>query len=497
MLFVLGAMRSHARYPRLALLLVALLPLLAIPIGSDKLSNGTASSHYLANIVLIGPTAKVNPADLPAGVNLHYLGPKSYADLPDYIGGWDVALLPFAYSVVALLVAEATLVGAAVWADSVTGRGAVVALATGGLAVTVLSAAGIWWALRSLLERRREYLGLMHAQNRHVIEAFTEVASGNLSPEVLMRTVEVDDDDVTSQIRLLSTIFGRLVGQMRDIVLRVQEGGQSLAMASHEMMAQTECKAEMSSAQAAAVNEVTSTLEELASTAAQIAMTAVAVSSYAESTLVAAQDGRGAVVSTVDGMHRTASSVSTIATRAQRLGELSQEIGSILDVMRDIADQTNLLALNAAIEAARVGEQGRGFAVVAEEVRKLSERSSMAAQEIHGLVAEIQRETKATIAATDEGNREATAGVELVNEAGRSLERITEVAQKTNSAAKEISIATAQQRSASEQVVSAMSDLSGSGSQYASGSQESASSAARFSGLARELAEALARFRTE
>jgi methyl-accepting chemotaxis protein len=263
------------------------------------------------------------------------------------------------------------------------------------------------------------------------------------------------------------------------------------------MMAQTELEAEMSQSQAAAVNEVTSTLEELASTAAQIAMTAVAVSSYAESTLQAAQEGREAVVTSVDGMQRTAASVEAITARALRLGELSGEIGSILDVMRDMSDQTNLLALNAAIEAARVGEQGRGFAVVADEVRKLSERSAQSAQEIQGLVTEIRRETRATIEAVEIGSREAAQGVGLVNEAGASLGRITEVAQKTSSAAKEISIATAQQRSASEQVVNAMSELSGSVSQYASGSQESASSAARFSALARELAAALARFRTE
>ena len=105
-------------------------------------------------------------------------------------------------------------------------------------------------------------------------------------------------------------------------------------------------------------------------------------------------------------MDAIADRVDSIATRALSLGEKSQEIGRILDVIDDLADQTNLLALNAAIEAARAGEHGRGFAVVASEVRKLAERSQESAGQIQAIVGEIQAETNATILASEEGAKE-------------------------------------------------------------------------------------------
>ena len=88
----------------------------------------------------------------------------------------------------------------------------------------------------------------------------------------------------------------------------------------------------------------------------------------------------------MSAMDTIAHRVDSIATRALSLGEKSQEIGRILEVIDDLADQTNLLALNAAIEAARAGEHGRGFAVVASEVRKLAERSQESAAQIQGIV---------------------------------------------------------------------------------------------------------------
>lgn len=129
-----------------------------------------------------------------------------------------------------------------------------------------------------------------------------------------------------------------------------------------------------------------------------------------------AERGTMRVAASVKSIHEVENTVEASAELVNKLGERSQEIGSIVDTISGLAGQTNLLALNAAIEAARAGEQGRGFAVVAEEVRKLAEQSQEAAQQIAALIGDIQEDTNKAVTAMDSGRNAVSQGAKSVEQ---------------------------------------------------------------------------------
>ena len=342
------------------------------------------------------------------------------------------------------------------------------------------------WALRQNARTERDEL-------RHHVGDLSDTLSRASAGDLSLEVPGVAGGN--SVLDGLTASLGDTLGNLRHLVAQIRTGGEQIGASAGELLATAEEHAASASQQSSAVSETTSTIEELAATAAQIAETAESVARFAAETLRYAEQGRDAVGASVDSMDTIAVRVDQIASRALGLGEKSQEIGRILEVIDDLADQTNLLALNAAIEAARAGEHGRGFAVVASEVRKLAERSQESAGQIQAIVSEIQAETNSTIIASEEGAKEVRAGTQLARGVVDALERISAMVDETTTAAKEISIATQQQRSASDQVVSAMTQVSDVSRQYAVGSRQSAAAAAQLNVLAAELRASIAQFK--
>ena len=178
----------------------------------------------------------------------------------------------------------------------------------------------------------------------------------------------------------------------------------------------------------------------------------------------------------VEKMSRIYETVTASSAVVKKLGERSEQISEIINVITGIADQTNLLALNAAIEAARAGEAGRGFAVVAEEVRKLAEGSAKAADQIGRLIKEIQKETMEAVNAMQAGSKEVTEGRDVITKAGDALAEIIKVVENTASMVEQISAASQQMSAGTKQVVKSVDDIASTAEEAASATEEASAS---------------------
>ncbi len=165
-----------------------------------------------------------------------------------------------------------------------------------------------------------------------------------------------------------------------------------------------------------------------------------------------AEQGRTQVRDTISGMEAIREATDAAQRVIRSLGERAREIGSVLDVIDDVADETNLLALNAAIIASQAGEHGRAFSVVAEEIKALADRVLASTQEIGTLIRAVQEETGNAVGAIESGSESVLGGVDLVAHAGVSLEQITRGARESGERIGEIVAAVREQTGAAAHV---------------------------------------------
>jgi methyl-accepting chemotaxis protein len=306
-------------------------------------------------------------------------------------------------------------------------------------------------------------------------ETARRIADGNLDEEV---PVESSDEigKLAEAFNKMTTVIvknlkveieksNRLMASIKDAIVH-------LSSSANEMMAISIQQSSGASEQAAAVQEVTTTSEEIAITAKQITSNALSVETMAESTSQSCHVGTGEVTNAINGMSILKQQVQGIATSMLKLGDNSQKIGGIVEIIDEISDQTNLLALNAAIEAAGAGEAGKRFAIVAQEVRRLAERTVEATRQIKGLIEEIQKATNSTIMVTEEGTKAVDSASHLVDKVQLSFDSIIGLVEKTASSAKEITLSTQQQTSACEQMAETMTEVRDVAQQVAGSARE-------------------------
>ena len=207
---------------------------------------------------------------------------------------------------------------------------------------------------------------------------------------------------------------------------------------------------------ATSMNEVTTTMSELLVTSRQISDSAQQVAHIALETATSARAGDETVGKMQESIEAIRRQVDIIVSHMLDLGKKSQQIGSILDIINELAEQTNILSINATIEAAGAGEAGKRFGVVGDEIRKLADRVAGSTREIRALVEEIRSAVNTTVLATEGGSKAVDAGLRHFEEVTRGFKQITNLVATTTEAAREIELSTKQQMTAVEQVNTAI-----------------------------------------
>ncbi len=237
-----------------------------------------------------------------------------------------------------------------------------------------------------------------------------------------------------------------------------------------------------------AVNEMSASLHEVAQNAV---LTADAVSSADKEAL----SGKQVVRQTIATIQSMADEVEKTSAVIEQLAVDSDSIGTVLDVIRDIAEQTNLLALNAAIEAARAGEQGRGFAVVADEVRTLAQRTQESTQQIQDTIQRLQSRAQSAVKVMKDGRQQAIKSVEQVGAAGASLDGIVKAVETINEMTTQIASAVEQQSAVSEEINHSIVSVSDVCNEVSEGAMQTAKAGQEISQLATDLRVMVAQFK--
>ena len=320
-----------------------------------------------------------------------------------------------------------------------------------------------------------------------VQEVTQRIASGDLS-----RSVEVSGSDELSQV--LGSCVEMQHG-LRDIAKHMQDHAEGLASMSEQLAATTSQLSDTSESQAQAASSMAASVEEMSVSISQVSDRADEVRTAATESGRKSTDSHAVVLRMVDNGRVTAAAVGRTAGQIRLLGGFSDQISSIVGVIRDIADQTNLLALNAAIEAARAGEQGRGFAVVADEVRKLAERTGKSTQEITTMIGQVQGVTREAVDSMETVVAHMRDVDTLSQEAGEAINGVSEQSRQVISAVEDITTALHEQSTASNEIARRVEQTAQMSEENSAAVRETASAAHQLEEVAGQLQRTAGRFR--
>ena len=356
--------------------------------------------------------------------------------------------------------------------------------------LTLLSLVGLYFSTRRA--ERARFQGTMELNNRNqeaimrLLDEMGSLAEGDLTVKATVT------EDMTGAI---ADSINFAVEQLRSLVQTITDTSVQVASSAQETQATAMHLAEAAEHQAQEINSASDRISEIAASIDQVSKNSAESAGVAQRSVQIATKGAGVVRETIAGMDTIRGQIQETSKRIKRLGESSQEIGSIVELINDISEQTNILALNAAIQAASAGEAGRGFAVVADEVQRLAERASNATKRIETLVQTIQSDTNEAVSSMEQTTSEVVAGARLAEDAGTALGEIENVSTSLADLIQGISTAAQQQSAAASNITSAMNTIQSITAQTSQGANQTAESIGTLAQLAADLRRSVADFK--
>jgi methyl-accepting chemotaxis protein len=284
---------------------------------------------------------------------------------------------------------------------------------------------------------------------------------------------------------LLAAVTSLLLG--RNLSRQIGTAVAQVQTSSAELEAVATQQASGAREEATAMSEITTTINELLATSRQIADSAQKVAEIATQTAGAANAGDSTIEQANGSILAIRHQVDQIVGHMLELGEKSQQIGAVLEIVSELAEQTNILAINATIEATGAGDSGRRFAVVADEIRKLSDRVADSAKEIRRFIDDVRAAVNTTVMATETGSKAVDTGSRQFSQVALSFEQIANLVATTSEAAREIELSTKQQTTAVEQVNVAVVDVAQATRATEAGSTQTQQTASQLAALSRDL----------
>jgi twitching motility protein PilJ len=365
----------------------------------------------------------------------------------------------------------------------------------------------VWISILSGLAAVLSILGLLYSLNKQQQRRYqTTKELNDRNQEAIMRLLDemgsLAEGDLTVKATVTEDMTGAIadsinfaVEQLRSLVQTITDTSVQVAASAQETQATAMQLAEAAEHQAQEIGSASERINEIALSIDQVSKNSAESAEVAQRSVQIAAKGAGVVRQTIAGMDSIRDQIQETSKRIKRLGESSQEIGSIVELINDISEQTNILALNAAIQAASAGEAGRGFAVVADEVQRLAERASNATKRIETLVQTIQSDTNEAVSSMEQTTSEVVSGARLAEDAGTALGEIEKVSTDLSSLIQGISQAAQQQTHAASNITQTMSTIQAITAQTSQGASQTAASIGNLAQLAADLRRSVADFK--